>query len=244
MTGLEFGVMFALGLVSSLHCVQMCGPIVLSYSIAVSQLAKSGVRPGFRLSPLLTSHLTYNAGRILTYSALGALAGLLGRTLSFLGRLAGVGATLALVSGVLMIVAGFFMLGVLPAAFLESKLFRVPAMLLQPLGGLLKSPGAGRRFLLGLTLGFLPCGLVYAALVKAMAAGSALGGALTMMAFGLGTVGALIAIGFFSSVLRGRVMRWGRQLAAVSVTGMGILLVWRGIMPPMMMMGGHVHGSH
>jgi sulfite exporter TauE/SafE len=217
---------------------------VLSYSIAVSQLMKSGVRSGLRLSPLLTSHLTYNAGRILTYSALGALAGLLGRTLGFLGRLAGLGAALALVSGTLMILAGFFMLGLIPAAFLESRFFRIPARFLQPLGGLLSSPRAGRRFLLGLTLGFLPCGLVYAALVKAMAAGSALGGALNMLAFGLGTAGALIAIGFFSSVLRGGIVRWGRQLAAASVTLMGLVLLWRGMMPHMMIMGGHVHGSH
>ncbi|MGA3213986.1 MAG: sulfite exporter TauE/SafE family protein, partial [Terriglobales bacterium] len=214
MTGLEFGVLFALGLVSSLHCAQMCGPIVLSYSIAINQSLKSAIRSGFRFSPLLASHLAYNAGRIVTYSALGAVAGLLGHTLSFLGRLAGVGATLALVSGILMIVAGVFMLGLVPAAFLESRLFRIPATFLRPLGALLSSPGAGRRFLLGLTLGFLPCGLVYAALLKAMSAGSVLGGALTMLAFGLGTAGALVAIGFFSSVIRGRVFRWGRQMAA------------------------------
>ncbi len=244
MTALEFGVMFTLGLVSSLHCVQMCGPIVLSYSIAVSRSVPPGGRTGFRLSPLLASHLAYNLGRILTYCALGAIAGLLGGTLSLLGRLAGLGTTLALVSGVLLIGVGLFLLGVVPARFLQNKLLRVPSRFLRPLGGLLSSARASRRFLLGLALGFLPCGLVYAALLKAMAAGSALDGALTMLAFGLGTAGALLAIGLFSSVIRGQVTRWGPQLAAVSVTLMGMVLLWRGMMPGMMVLGGQVHGPH
>ena len=236
--------MFALGLVSSLHCAQMCGPIVLSYSIALTQPVKSSTKPGPRLSPLLVSHLAYNGGRILTYTALGALAGLLGSTLSLLGRLAGISATLAVISGILMIVVGLFMLNLIPATLLGSKLLRIPASFLRPVSGLISSPGASRRFLLGLTLGFLPCGLIYAALLKAMAAGSALGGALNMLAFGLGTAGSLLAIGIFSSAIRGRVTRWGSQFAAASVTLMGLVLVWRGLMPQWMMMGGHVHGCH
>jgi len=221
----------------------MCGPIVLSYSIALNQSIKPG-SPGVHFSPLLKSHLAYNGGRILTYSALGAVAGLLGGTLSFLGRLAGVSATLALISGILMIVVGLFMLNLIPASFLGSSLLRVPTMFLRPVGGLISSPGASRRFLLGLTLGFLPCGLIYAALLKAMAAGSAISGALTMLAFGLGTAGSLLAIGLFSSAIRGRITRWGSQFAAASVTLMGLALVWRGLMPQLMMMGGHVHGPH
>ncbi|HZQ71234.1 MAG TPA: sulfite exporter TauE/SafE family protein [Terriglobales bacterium] len=239
MTPLDFGVMFSLGLLSSLHCVQMCGPIVLSYSVAIGESAK----PGSRHS-LLLHHLAYNAGRVLTYSALGGLAGLVGGTLGFLGKLAGVASGLALVSGILMIVVGIVMLGLFPASLLGSNLFRVPARLLGPLGGFLSSPDLKRRFLLGLTLGFLPCGLIYAALLKAMASGSALSGTLTMLAFGLGTAGALLAIGFLSSMIRGQVSRWGSQLAAASVVAMGLLLVWRGIMPAMLGMGGHMHGPH
>ena len=69
MTGIELWVMFTLGLVSSLHCVQMCGPIVLSYSVALDRVKScAGASPDL----LLSGHLAYNAGRILTYSALGA----------------------------------------------------------------------------------------------------------------------------------------------------------------------------
>jgi sulfite exporter TauE/SafE len=236
--------MFMLGLVSSLHCVQMCGPIVLSYSIGIGQSLKRGVRSGFHFPPLLASHLAYNGGRILTYSMLGAVAGVLGQTLGLIGRLAGIGAALALVSGILMIVVGLGLFGLIPAKLLGNNLFKVPAGLLRRTGGLLSSPDASRRFLLGLTLGFLPCGLVYAALLKAMAAGSALGGALTMLAFGLGTAGSLVAIGMFSSAIRGRVSQWGSQLAAASVTLMGLVLLWRGMMPHVLAMGSHIHGPH
>ncbi len=243
MTELEFGVMFTLGLVSSLHCVQMCGPIVLSYSVALESL-RNRAPEASSVSPLLYNHLAYNAGRILTYSALGAVAGVAGGTLGLLGRLAGFSHVLAIVSGGLMIVVGISMLGIVPASLLGASLFRIPSLFLRRVGRLLSAPGSGNRFLLGLTLGLLPCGLIYAALLKAMATGSALAGAATMLAFGLGTAGALLALGMFSSAIRMRLNRWGSQLAAVGVTMMGILLVWRGTLPGTLMMGGHMHGHH
>jgi uncharacterized protein len=241
-TPLEFGVMFTLGLVSSLHCVQMCGPIVLSYSVALESLKKSA--PGGTAVPLLQNHFAYNAGRVLTYSTLGAIAGIAGGTLGLIGRLAGYSHALAVVSGAVMIVVGISMLGIIPANLLTNRLFRIPSSFFRRTGRLLSASGSSNRFLLGLALGFLPCGLIYAALLKAMATGSALAGAATMMAFGLGTVGALLALGIFSSAIRMRLNRWGSQLAAVGVVLMGLLLVWRGTMPTMLMMGGHIHGHH
>jgi len=232
--------MFTLGLVSSLHCVQMCGPIVLSYSVAVTQLQEKASA----VSPLLRNHLAYNAGRILTYSALGAVAGVAGGTLGLLGRLAGFTHIIAIVAGALMIVVGTSMVGIIPANLLASRLFRIPSSFLRRIGRLLSAQGSANRFLLGLALGFLPCGLIYAALLKAMATGSALAGAASMFAFGLGTAGALLALGMFSSAIRMRLNRWGSQFAAAGVTLMGILLIWRGSMAGMLMMGSHMHAHH
>jgi uncharacterized protein len=244
-TPLEFGVMFTLGLVSSLHCMQMCGPIVLSYSVALGQSLKpESVKASSSIPPLLRNHLAYNGGRILTYSALGAVAGVAGGTLGFLGRLAGLSHVLALVSGGLMIVVGIAMLGIIPSSLLGNSLFRIPSLFLRRVAKLLSAPGSSNRFLLGLALGLLPCGLIYAALLKAMATGSALAGAVNMLAFGLGTAGSLVALGMFSSVIRVRLNRWGSQLAAAGVTLMGVFVVWRGTMPGMLMMGGHMHGHH
>ena len=240
MTPLEFGVMFGLGLVSSLHCVQMCGPIVLSYSVAASDLTKTSSHA----PSLLQNHLAYNSGRILTYSLLGAIAGIAGGTVGVLERMAGVSHMLALVSGGLMIVVGIAMLGIIPSSALGNRLFRIPSSLLRRCGRLISAAGAGNRFVLGLALGLLPCGLIYAALLKAMVTGSALAGAATMLAFGLGTASSLLALGIFSSAIRLRLNRWGSQLAAAGVTLLGVLLIWRGTMPAMMAMGGHVHGHH
>jgi uncharacterized protein len=240
-TGIEIWVVFTLGLVSSLHCVQMCGPIVLSYSVALDQ-AKTGVGRGF--GTLLSGHLAYNAGRILTYSALGALAGLAGKTVAVIGQLAGVSSTLAIVGGVLMLVAGLVMFGAFPAvqAF-GGSFFRITAGFLRPLSSLIASASVGGRFLLGLALGLLPCGLIYAALLRALATGSALWGAATMAAFGVGTATALLAVGVFSSAIRRHFSRWGTQLAAVSVMAMGVLLIVRGTMPGFLA-GAHAHVCH
>jgi uncharacterized protein len=261
-TPLEFGMMFTLGLVSSLHCVQMCGPIVLSYSVALGESLKpeslkreslkreslkaESSKRGSAISPLLRNHLAYNAGRILTYSLLGAAAGVAGGTLGLLGRLAGFSHILALVSGGLMIVVGVSLFGIIPSRLLGNSLFRIPSLFLQRVGKLLSAPGSGKRFFLGLALGFLPCGLIYAALLKAMATGSAFAGAANMLAFGLGTAGSLLALGMFSSAIRMRLNRWGSQVAAVGVTLMGLFLLWRGSLPTMtlLMMGGHMHGHH
>ncbi len=140
MTGIEIWVVFTLGLVSSLHCVQMCGPIVLSYSVALDQ-----VRTGAGRAPgsLLSGHLAYNAGRILTYSALGAAAGLAGKTVGLIGRLAGVTSALAIVGGVLMLMAGLVMFGAFPAvqAF-GGSFFRITSSFLRPLE---QPPGVAQR---------------------------------------------------------------------------------------------------
>jgi len=240
--GMDFLLMFTLGLASSPHCAQMCGPIVLSYSVALGRSAKS---PSW-FSSLLANHLAYNMGRMMTYAMLGAVAGMVGNSMGILMRLAGFGTMLAWVAGSLLIVVGLAMFGVLPGSkLLASRTIQFTYTVLRPCGKLIESPGTANRFLLGLSLGFLPCGLVYAALIKATATASVVQGAWSMCAFGLGTALSLLTIGLFSSVLRQTLNRWNAQLAAVSVTLMGLLLIWRGTMAGAMMTGVHaVHVHH
>jgi uncharacterized protein len=238
-TGLELSVVFTLGLVSSLHCVQMCGPIVLSYSVALGP-SSSGKSPS-----LVLGHVAYNAGRILTYAALGAAAGLAGKTVGLVGRLAGISSALAIIGGALMLIAGLVMFGLFPAlTSVGGSLFRITSGFLRPLSKLISSPTVARRLLLGLAMGFLPCGLIYAALLRALATGSAFWGAATMAAFGAGTAGALLAVGIFSSVLRKGFSRWGTQLAAASVTAMGAVLIVRGTMPGILIGAHAAHVCH
>ena len=225
MSATEFSILFSLGLVSSLHCVQMCGPIVLSYSLPLSQRATNRQ---------WLAHLSYNSGRIITYAVLGAVAGLTGQTIGIVGSLAGAANLGALLAGGLMGIAGLLMLDLLPNRFLmRFDPLGALSRLLKPLGARISSPTISSKFSLGLMLGFLPCGLIYAALLKDVATGTALAGMLTMVAFGLGTAGSLLLLGIFSSALSFRLGRWGSRLAAVSVTLLGIFLVWRGLMPMM-----------
>lgn len=223
----ELSIIFGLGLVSSLHCVQMCGPVVLSYSLSLSSRTSSHQ---------MFAHLSYNVGRILTYTLLGAVAGLTGQSIGLVGKLAGIENLAAIVAGGFMIAAGLVMLDILPhlqwgrldpLSFL-SRLFK-------PVGRRISSPDPASKFALGLMLGLLPCGLIYAALFKAVATGGALAGAFTMAAFGLGTTSALLVLGIFSSALSFQFGRWGSRLAAVGVALLGAFLVWRGLMPMLSM---------
>jgi uncharacterized protein len=238
MSPLDFSLMFALGLVSSLHCVQMCGPIVISYSVTLESLTDPSARPS-----LITNHFAYNSGRILTYTGLGALAGTAGQSMQLLNRVNGLSHGLAIVSGILMMIVGIAMLDILPARGVAGAALRIPTSILRRAGRLLQKSSAPNRFVLGMLLGFLPCGLIYAALLKAMATGTPASGAATMLAFGLGTAAALIAVGTFSSAIRMRFNRWGSQLAALAITLMGAVLLWRGTIAGMMMEQ-HMHAHH
>ena len=200
---------FILGLVSSLHCLQMCGPVVLAYSVS----AQSRWR----------AHLAYNCGRILTYAVLGGIAGAAGSALGLLGRMAGIASGARIVAGAAMILAGFFMLP-------RGELVKIgrPGFL-RSVGRWIASPAIRTKFNLGLAMGFLPCGLIYAGLLKAMETGTAQGGALTMLAFGAGTGIALFGMGVASSFVRPRLGAWSNRLAGISVMVFGIILLWRGI---------------
>lgn len=223
MTPLEFSVVFTLGLLSGLHCLQMCGPIVVTYSLSVPK------------QHALRAHLSYNAGRILTYMFLGALAGMAGGGIGILGRMAGLATGARIFSGAAMIVAGILMAGFLPSRGL-TRIERkgVGARFSRVAGRLLLS--ARNKFTLGLVLGLLPCGLVYAALLKAMESAGALSGAVTMLAFGLGTAIALLAVGVVSTFAGARLGFWSNRCAAVSIMAAGAILLWRGLAAP------HCHG--
>jgi sulfite exporter TauE/SafE len=214
MTAADWGVAFGLGLASSLHCAQMCGPLVIASG------ASGGGAAG---------HLAYNAGRIATYTLLGMVAGEAGGGVTMLAALPGLERWVALASGLLLVLAGVWMLGLIPKRQLV-QIEESPATrrLLRWTAPLLMKPGLFNRFRLGLLLGLLPCGLVWAALVKAAAAGSAAGGGATMLSFGAGTAGALLSIGLFAAGIQRRFSRHGTRVAAVAMIAAGLFVAWRG----------------
>jgi sulfite exporter TauE/SafE len=192
--------LFIAGLAGSLaHCVGMCGPFVLSQVVSdAGGLAGRSYGEWRRLTGAALA--PYHLGRLTTYTGLGALAG---ATTSLFAASTGFawlsGALLALAACLMILQALGLSLGVV------SPLGAVVSRLAAPF---CSGRGPGARYALGLMLGLLPCGLLYGALAAAGGTGSAAGGALAMGAFAVGTMPALVAVGWVGLVLR-------RQLSGV-----------------------------
>ncbi|SRR5579859_151063 len=186
------GGLFATALFGSfVHCMPMCGPFVLMQS------------PEGRGGPLVRRLagallLRYHAGRLTTYVALGALAGGAGDAVTGQGALRWPLAVLLAVAALAFLLQAVAQLVKLPAGPV-SAITRPLADLVVPLAA--RRPGG---FRLGLLLGLLPCGFLYAALAAAAATGSIAGGAAVMAAFGAGTVPSLIAVGLTGRTLARR----------------------------------------
>jgi hypothetical protein len=246
MSSIDLSLVFTFGFLGSTHCVGMCGPIVVAYSLPLA--ASGATRTG-----LVLAHLAYNAGRITTYTALGAVAGAAGHALRLVGRLAGAENVAAIVAGALLILTGVTFLGLLPlSAMSRFDSMRVLGRMHGGISRLLMAPTRRSKFMLGLALGFLPCGFLYAGLLKAIETGTPLAGAGTMLAFGTGTACAMIATGMFSSALAAPLRRWGNRVAAAGMILLGGLLLYRGIMahgmgahsPQPAAQPGHEHMHH
>lgn len=188
---------------SALHCVGMCGPFVLGQVMADAEGIGRGASYGEWRRLAGAALAPYHLGRLMTYTALGALAGA-ATSLFAATPLFGWLAAAMLVLGAGLMLAQAFGLAFDAAAPQTPFVQRLAAPLVVS-----RQPGA--RFALGLVLGFLPCGLIYGALGAAAGSGSALQGALAMAGFSLGTMPALVAVGWGGRLLRRRFgsgMRW------------------------------------
>ncbi|MBS7813734.1 urease accessory protein UreH domain-containing protein [Roseococcus pinisoli] len=190
------GAMFLAGLAGGVtHCAGMCGPFVIAQTV-------QGL-PSGRLARLTGLHLLpYQLGRAAGYVALGGAAG------AAVG-LASLGLSRSLLAVPLVLAALLMLVQAVPGLSLPWRLPTLPVPRL--MRGLLSqgAPSPWRRFLLGLMLSALPCGLLYAALAAAAASGSALAGALAMLAFVAGTVPGLTGVSVLGSFF-GR--RFGARL--------------------------------
>lgn len=177
---------------SAVHCVGMCGPFVLGQVAA--DAGKAALKYGIWRRLHGAALVPYHLGRITTYTGLGAIAG--GATALFAATSA-----FKWMSGVLLIVgATFFLLQAF--GLTASPLPRTAHMLTRGAAALLTSNRSIARYGLGVVLGFLPCGLIYGALGVAAGTGSPWEGALAMAAFALGTVPALMAVGWGGLIAR------------------------------------------
>jgi sulfite exporter TauE/SafE len=197
----------------------MCGPLVGSFGLVSA--------PSVGTRRALAGQLLYNAGRVTTYACLGAVMGLSGSFVNVAGRLAGLQDAVSVAAGVLMILMGLGAAGV--AGPLRAVEQRMAARVLGVAGSVLEGGGAGRFYVLGLLLGFLPCGLSYSAFVGAAGTGGLLQGLLFALAFGLGTVPALLAVGSASTLLSPRLRGVLYRAGGVAVIAVGALFLARGL---------------
>ncbi len=223
----SYGVAFMMGLFSSLHCISMCGSIIGTLSLSLSP----EIRNNKKL--LLPFVFNYNFGRITSYALGGALIGSIEALLSMpLGEFHG-HRLLQLLSAVIMAGAGVYIAGWFPRfAYIEKAGINIWKTL-EPYGRkLIPVKNYTQAYLFGMVWGWLPCGLVYSALALAATSGDVKQSALTMLAFGLGTLPAVMGIGVMTQVLtRLSKMQHFKQVVGIFMVVLALLAAFPGLNP-------------
>jgi len=203
-----------LGLAGSFHCIGMCGPIAFVLPVDRSNKWKAALQS-----------LLYHLGRLVTYSLIGFLFGLLGKGL----YLAGFQQRVSILMGVIMILAVLFPTNYLAKFNFSKPLYKLTGKLKTTLGSYLQKKSNSALFVIGFLNGFLPCGLVYMALIGSVAMGDPIQGALYMFIFGLGTspllTGAILAGNFLSLSVRNKI----NKIIPYFVVLVGVLFILRGL---------------
>ncbi len=203
---------FLTGLLGGAHCVGMCGGIVAAMSL------QAGGRQPF------VFHVAYSVGRIASYTAAGALAGLIGSAAFLSDTLYPLQQGLYVLAQVVLILLGLYLAGLNQSVLLLERMGGVIWRRVQPLlSRVMPIRTLPRALAAGALWGWLPCGLVYSVLVSALAAGGAVRGAGLLLLFGLGTLPNLLLMGWAANSLREWVRKvWLKRLAGLGVASMGV----------------------
>ncbi|RLJ63560.1 sulfite exporter TauE/SafE family protein [Sulfurisoma sediminicola] len=218
MTDSVFLSLFIVGFLGGGHCVGMCGGIV-------GALALQGDGTG----PRWPLHLAYNAGRIASYAIAGAIVGALGSLTVVAGPTLPLRQGLYLLASLMLVAMGLYLIGMTGSLAWLERAGQGIWRRIQPLTArFLPVRGVAQALPLGLLWGWLPCGLVYSALVSALATGSPAKGAAVMLAFGLGTLPNLLLAGYVFARFRGFAQARAVRLASgLLVLGFGVVGLWR-----------------
>ncbi len=207
-----YGMLFIIGLLTSLHCVAMCGGINLAQSV---KSVKSG-------HSVLLPNLFYNLGRVVSYTAIGGIVGGIGSVISFGGGLRG---AVAVFAGVFMVIMGLNMLDIFP--WLRRFNLKMPKFI-----GKRMSRGkykAHSSFYIGLLNGLMPCGPLQSMQLYALSTGSFFAGALSMFLFSLGTVPLMYILGTLSSRLNKKFTDKMMSVCAMLIVVLGIGMLNNGL---------------
>lgn len=205
---------FILGLMGSLHCIGMCGPIAFLLPVDRSSNAKKLSQIGI-----------YHIGRLLSYGILGLIFGLLGKGLYVFG----LQQKLSIIIGITMIAISITPVRLLNKYKLSKPIYRIISKIKSRLGQELKQKTADTFLTIGFLNGFLPCGLVYMALFGAIAMGNPLQGGAYMLLFGLGTIPLMTSAVYFGGLLKGSRRLKVQKMIPVFVVIIGLFFILRGM---------------
>ncbi len=221
----DFIAVFVIGFFGGFsHCVGMCGGFVFTYSVKITEKESSLQSPRWKM---VLPHLMYNSGRLLTYTFLGEIFGFLGGSIGFIMSVRNFQGGLQLFAGIFMLILGFELAGFLPVT--SKDYFPGLNTFKKLVNNLFNRVNRRNVFGLGLVLGLVPCGLVYAAGAMAAATESIVGGMLTMLVFGLGTFPAMVLIGLASNLISQKLRSRLYKISSMLIMIMGIFAILRGL---------------
>lgn len=221
-SSMGYGMLFVIGLLTSVHCIAMCGGINLSQCFPKNEAGESGKKGAAFLPSIL-----YNFGRVISYTLIGFLLGLIGWLIggnSSVGVPVLLQGILKLIAGALMIIMGINMLGIFP--WLRKLNIHMPKSVSKKIGH--KKATAVRPFAVGLLNGLMPCGPLQSMQILALASSNPFTGALSMFLFSLGTVPLMLGLGSIVTVLSKRFTYAIMNIGAVLVTVLGFAMLAQG----------------
>ena len=202
------------GLLGSFHCVGMCGPIAFLLPLD----RKNNRNRVFQV-------VSYHVGRLLTYSLIGLIFGLVGQSLNLFG----VQQQLSIIIGIGMIAMIVIPSKIFNRYNFSKPIYKAVAKVKSALGTELKKKDPSTFFTIGFLNGLLPCGLVYMAVFGALASGNSGYGALYMVLFGLGTIPLMTTAIYLGNFLKGQAKQRVLKIIPVIVVIIGILFILRGL---------------
>lgn len=211
-SSMGYATLFIVGLLTSLHCVAMCGGINIAQSVHSVDNNKSAIQP----------NLLYNLGRVVSYTVIGGIVGGIGSVFTLTGSFRGI---VAILAGIFMIIMGLNMLNIFP--WLRNINIKVPKFISKIVfDNKLKSKSS---FYIGLLNGLMPCGPLQSMQLYALSTGSIITGAFSMFAFSIGTVPLMFGVGTVSSKLNKRFTERMLSISALLVIVLGVGMMNNGL---------------
>lgn len=202
------------GLISSLHCIGMCGPIAMMLPVDRSNPAKKVVQI-----------MLYHIGRLSAYATLGLVFGILGKGF----YMAGIQQSISIMVGIFMITIAVVPERIFMKYNFSKPVYKVISNVKSSLGNQFKRKSPDALFTIGLLNGFLPCGLVYAALFGAIAMQNVTLSVTYMLLYGLGTIPMMSAVVYISNILSTPIRSKMQKMIPIVTVIIGTLFILRGL---------------